>query len=432
MYKESEYLELKKELTDNIKKAIIAFANTNGGTIYIGIDDNGKVEGLRDAAKDLESLSGMIREGIKSDLTLHTKMYIQKIEGKDVIILNIEEGPNKPYYLAEKGIKTNGVFVRHGISSTPLNEEGIKLLLKQNSDSEFEKSLSNNQELTFNYMNKMFEKQKIIINKTKMQSLGLINNNGTYTNLALLLSDQCPYSIKCAIYNGNNKIEFQDRKEFPGSLFEQLDEVFKYLDMFNKVKGIIKGLYREDTKDYPDYAIRESLLNAVIHRDYNFKGSVLVHMFNNRIEIVSLGGLVSGITIKDVLKGVSEPRNHLLANIFFRLTLIESYGTGIGKILESYKNTNHKPLFDNSDNVFVVTLPNINYVEKKNEVQLEAMTKEDLIIKYIRANGKITRVIAENILELGRSRTNDLLSSLCKQSKLKKEGRGKSTIYLLK
>lgn len=432
MYKESEYLELKLELTSDIKKEIVAFANTHGGTIYVGIDDNGKVVGLKDAAKDLEALSGMVREGIKSDLTLHTKMYIQKIDEKDVIILNVEEGPNKPYYLAEKGIKTNGVYVRHGISSTPLNEEGIKLLLKKNSNSDFERSISNNQELTFNYMTRMFDKQKISINDAKMQSLGLINNGGAYTNLALLLSDQCPYSIKCAIYNGNNKIEFQDRKEFTGSLFEQLDEVFKYLDMFNKVKGVIKGLYREDTKDYPDYAIREALLNAVIHRDYNFKGSVLVHMFNNRIEIVSLGGLVSGITIKDVLKGVSEPRNQLLANIFFRLTLIESYGTGIGKIIESYENTNHKPEFDDSDNAFIVTLPNINYIEKKNDFLLEKSSKEELILNYIKNNGKITRAIAENILELERSRTNDMLTNLCKQNLIKKEGKGRNTIYVLK
>ena len=431
MYKESEYLELKLELTSDIKKEIIAFANTSGGTIYIGIDDNGKVIGLKEAAKDLEAVSGMIREGIKSDLTLHTKIYIQKIDAKDVIILNIEEGPNKPYYLAEKGIKTNGVFVRHGVSSTPLNEEGIKLLLKQNSNSDFEKSISSNQELTFNYMNKMFEMQKLTMNETKMQSLGLRNSNGGYTNLALLLSDQCPYSIKCAIYNGNNKIEFQDRKEFTGSLFEQLDEVFKYLDMFNKVKGVIKGLYREDTKDYPDYAIREALLNAIIHRDYNFKGSVLVHMFNNRIEIVSLGGLVSGITIKDVLKGVSEPRNQMLANIFFRLTLIESYGTGIGKIVESYENTNHKPVFDDSDNAFLVTLPNINYVEKQDRI-LEDISKEDLIIGYVKNNGKITRTIAESILKLERSRTNDLLTSLCKRRILKKEGNGRNTVYVLK
>ena len=154
MYSESEYLELKQELTADIKKEIIAFANTKGGIIYIGIDDEGNIIGLKNADKDLEALSGMIREGIKSDLTLHTKMYIQEIDTKSIIILNVEEGPNKPYYLSEKGIKTNGVFIRHGVSSTPLNEEGIKLLLKQNSASDFEKSLSNSQDLTFNYVNK--------------------------------------------------------------------------------------------------------------------------------------------------------------------------------------------------------------------------------------------------------------------------------------
>ena len=129
MYKESEFVELKEQLTKEIKKEIVAFANSKGGTIYIGISDNGTIIGLKDASRDIEALSGMIREGIKSDLTLYTQIYIEKINDKDVIVVKVADSPNKPYYLSEKGIKPTGVYLRHGSSSVPASDESIKKML---------------------------------------------------------------------------------------------------------------------------------------------------------------------------------------------------------------------------------------------------------------------------------------------------------------
>ena len=126
MYNEDQKTELKVELTKDIKKEIVAFANTNDGTIYIGIDDDGKIVGLTDAEKDLEALSGMIREGIKSDLTLYTNIYIEKVNNKDIIIVKVSEAPNKPYYLSDKGLKSSGVYLRHGNVSVQASEEVIK------------------------------------------------------------------------------------------------------------------------------------------------------------------------------------------------------------------------------------------------------------------------------------------------------------------
>ena len=137
MFSEDEYTELKIELTKEIKKEIIAFANTKGGKIYIGIDDNGKVVGLKNAKDDLESLSGMIREGIKSDLTLYTSINLINISDKDVIEINIMEAPNKPYYLADKGIKTSGVYLRYGNTSAPASEEVIKKMLIENQEEKY-------------------------------------------------------------------------------------------------------------------------------------------------------------------------------------------------------------------------------------------------------------------------------------------------------
>ena len=433
MYIEDQKTELKVELTKDIKKEIVAFANSNDGIIYIGIDDNGNVIGLENANKDLESLSGMIREGIKSDLTLYTKIYIERIENKDIIIVKVSEAPNKPYYLADKGLKTSGVYLRHGNASVQANEEVIKKMLIESNSNSFENNISNIQDLHFNYLGEIFKRHNIEIDDNKFKTLNITNLNNEYTNLGLLLSDECPYSIKCAIFNGNNKLEFKDRKEFTGSVLKQVNDTFEYLDLYNKTKGKIIGLERIDTKDYPEYALRESLLNAIIHRDYNFTGSILISLFDDHFEITSLGGLVKGLSIEDLYNGVSESRNPNLANIFYRLKYVESFGTGIERIIESYKEYDKEPLIVNSENVFKVILYNVNYVKGESIKILPAnLTQEEQIIEYLKRNNKISRIIVESLLEVSKTRANDILNNMINNSLLVQTGTGKNTYYVLK
>ena len=432
MYKEDQKTELKVELTKDIKKEVVAFANSNNGTIYIGIDDSGNIIGLKNAEKDLEALSGMIREGICSDLTLYTKIYIKNIENKDIIIVKVSEAPNKPYYLTDKGLKSSGVYLRHGNVSVQASEEVIKKMLLESNSSSFENNISNNQDLHFEYLKEVFKKHNIEINDNKFKSLNITNLNGQYTNLGLLLSDECPYSIKCAIFNGNNKIEFKDRKEFTGSVLKQVNDTYEYLDLYNKTKGKIVGLERQDIRDYPEYALRESLLNAVIHRDYNFTGSILISLFDDHYEITSLGGLVKGISIKDLYAGVSESRNPNLANIFYRLKYVESFGTGIGRIFESYQQYEKKPLILDSDNAFKVTLFNVNYIEEYIKVLPSNLTQEEQIVKYLKKNNKINRLTVEALLEVSKTRANDILNKMIDDNILIQIGSGKNIYYMLK
>ena len=433
MYREDQETELKVELTKDIKKEIVAFANTNNGTIYIGIDDNGKIIGLKQAEKDLEALSGMIREGIKSDLTLYTKIYIERVEDKDIIIVKVSEAPNKPYYLSDKGLKSSGVYLRHGNVSVQANEEVIKKLLIESNSNSFENNVSNIQDLHFEYLKNIFKNHNIEIDDNKFKALNIVNLNNEYTNLGLLLSDECPYSIKCAIFNGTNKLEFRDRKEFTGSVLKQVNDTFEYLDLYNKTKGKIVGLERIDTKDYPEYALRESLLNAVIHRDYNFTGSILVSLFDDHFEITSLGGLVKGISIEDLYNGVSESRNPNLANIFYRLKYVESFGTGIGRIIESYKEYDKEPLILNTKNTFKVTLYNVNYIKENNiKILPTNLTQEEQIIEYLKKNSKINRLIVESLLDVSKTRANDILNKMINDNILIQTGTGKNIHYVLK
>lgn len=431
MYIEDEFTELKVELTKEIKKEIVAFANTKGGKIYIGIDDYGKVIGLNNVKESIESLSGMIREGIKSDLTLYTSIISKKIEEKEIIEINVMEAPNKPYYLSDKGIKTSGVYLRYGNTSAPASEEVIKKMLIENQGDSFETAISKNQNLHFTSLIEIFNKNKIELDENKYKTLNITNLNDNYTNLGLLLSDECPYSIKCAIYNGKNKIEFKDRKEFTGSILKQVNDVFQYLELYNKTKGEIIGLERIDKKDYPEYALRESLLNAVIHRNYNYTGSILISLYDDHFEITSLGGLVKGLNIDDLYLGVSESRNPNLANIFYRLKYVESFGTGIGRIIESYSDFEKKPLLIDTDNAFMVTLYNMNYVENQGKTLPSSLSQEEMIVEYLKINNKINRIIVENLLNISSTRAKYILKNMCNNKIITTIGTGKNTMYVL-
>lgn len=434
MFIENENTELKQELTKDIKKEIVAFANSGGGNIYIGIADDGTVIGIKDIDENIEALSGMIREGIKSDLTLYTKISMEKIEDKNVILIKVMDAPNKPYYLADKGLKSSGVYLRYGNTSIPASEESIKKMIFDTQNQNFETMVSINQKLHFEYIKNIFKKHNIVMDKSKMKTLNITNLSGKYTNLGLLLSDENPYTIKCAIFVGNNKLEFKDRKEFSGSVLKQANEVFEYVNLYNKTKGKIIGLERIDNMDYPEYAIREALLNAIIHREYNYSGSILISLFDDRIEITSLGGLIKGLSVNDLYSGVSETRNPNLANIFYRLKYVESFGTGIERIFESYEEYNKKPVLKNNDNSFKVILYNTNYVyadeEKTNEVV--DLSQEDLIVQYLKKNGTINRLIVEQLLDISKSRSKEILSKMVENRIIKSDGIGRNTYYTLR
>jgi ATP-dependent DNA helicase RecG len=432
MFIENEYTELKSELTKEIKKEIIAFANSKGGTIYIGVNDDGSVCGLKNVAQDMEALSGMIREGIKSDLSLYTSIEMKEIDNKNIIELKIMSAPNKPYYLSEKGLKSNGVFIRHGNVSAPASEENIIKMVRENHDT-FENEISSNQNLTFKFLTDEFNNKNIDFNESKYKILNLKNDDNYFTNLALLLSDECPFSIKCAIFEGNDKIAFKDRKEFSGSIVKQLEDCLEYLNLVNKISGRIVNYQRIDIRDYPEYAIRETLLNAIIHRNYNFSGSILISIFDNRIEVTSLGGLVSGITLDDIItSSVSQPRNKNLANIFYRLNYVESFGTGIGRMLDIYEQFNLKPIFTITDNAFKVTLPNVNYKQSKKDIIRDTLNQKEEIIKYLEQYGKIKRENVDRLFDISSTRSKNILSEMVKDNLISMDGNGKNTYYVLK
>lgn len=437
-FEESQTLELKSVITTDIKKEVIAFANTNGGEIYVGIDDDGKIIGLDDVKNELERISNMFHDGIKPDITPFISLDILVIDGKDIIKVNVFRGEKTPYYLSDKGLKPSGVYIRHGNTSTQASDKYIRKLIRENDKIDYESLISKGQDLTFSYAESFFKEKSILFGDAQKKTLGFISKEREYTNLGLLFSDQCEASIKCARYMGDTKEVFMDRKEFTGSILKQLEDVFNYLmHNHNSISSRIEGLYRKDSFEYPDVALREALLNCIVHKDYDFNSNTLIHIYENRIEFLNVGGLMNGISMESIMLGVSITRNTKLANIFYRLDLVESFGTGIGRIVQSYNDSIEKPSFISRDQAFLVTLPNMKFKKKETinspiYINEELSSEERLIIEYLEQNNSINRQGVEKLIGISKTAAINLINELLKKKNIYALGKGRAVKYYLK
>ncbi len=307
-------------------------------------------------------------------------------------------------------------------------------MIKETDGDRFEEMRSLEQNLTFESAKKTFAERNVKFGPAQMKTLGLITQDGVYTNLGLLLSDQCVHTIKAAVFQGTKQSEFKDRKEFSGSLFQQMDEVYDFIDFRNQTHSTFNKLYRIDRRDYPETAIREALMNLLVHREYSFRASTFISLYADRLEFTSIGGLVSGVTLKDVAMGISVCRNTKLANVFYRLELIEAYGTGLIKIMDAYEGTGMTPQIETSDNAFKIILPNLNVTpepEKSIPDIIEEATPEEKVIALTKERGAVTRKEVEILLDIRQSSCGRLLKKMTENGLLIQEGKGKNTRYCL-
>lgn len=465
--KENIDMEYKSIYTLGIKKEVIAFANTEGGTVYIGVGDDGEVLGVENSDEVMLQAAGALRDAVKPDVMPFVQIRTVRLEDKPVVEIRVQTGTNRPYYLQEKGLKPSGVYVRRGSSSQPLSEEGIRAMIVETSGKSYERERSMSQELTFESFRRAFAIRSMEAGEAQMRTLHMMGEDGLYTNLGLLLSDQCEHTIKAAIFQGKDKAVFRSRKEFTGSLLRQLDEVYAFLDLNNKTKATFSGLNRTDVRDYPEEAIREALLNCIAHRDYSFSGSTLINVYDDRIEFVSLGGLVPGLSKAAIFMGVSQSRNPDLAAVLYRMRLIESYGTGISKIQRLYADTGLSPVFETAEGGFRTILPNRNelppapqagvlaepstvyydtprsnrwdnwladggavYNARERHEKPTSRQEKDMVLAYAADNGSVTRKDVEELLDIKTTKAFRILKELCEEGMLYQEGNGKLSRYL--
>lgn len=443
-YKEVD--RLKGTIPESVFKAMVAFANTEGGEIYIGIQDNGTVAGVSNSDDIMTRVSNTAHDTILPDILPFIQIRTVEMEGKQVVKITVLVGTERPYYLAKGGLTPKGVLVRRGSACLPLSEVGIREMIMETSGKSYEECRSIHQDLTFHALEDELDERNIEFGPYQKRTLKLVGEDGLYTNLALLLSDQCSHTIKVAVFQGRDNEVFRERKEFTGSLLKQLNDTYRFLDFYNRIEANFQGLRRTDQRDYPDDAIREALLNCIIHRDYLFTASTIINIYENRIEFISLGGLVRGISMEAIFLGVSQSRNPNLAAVFYRLGLVESYGTGIRKIIRLYQDYKQKPTIRAVEGAFTVELPNRNeagnqnnkgvyYIDAETTVnnRAEIISFPEKLIdeayQFAKEKGHLTRKDIEERFGFGSTKAYKLLKYLCDENLLVQKKYGKQTYY---
>ncbi|RRD37367.1 AAA family ATPase [Fusobacterium nucleatum] len=416
--KESKELELKSTITNTFLKTVSAFSNYNSGKIIFGVDDNGKITGL----ENIEELCLDLENKINDNISPKPDFRFIKDNKKNIITLIVEEGFNKPYLYKGKAYKRNDT------STVEVDRIEFNRLTLLGLNQYYEELKARKQNLKFEVLTKELEEKLSLKNFSKdvLKTLNLYDDKNGYNNAAELLADKNTFSGTDIAKFGKNIDEILDRNLFTNiSIISQFQNTLEVFNRYYKYEQIL-GSERIEKELIPEKAFREVIANALIHRTWDVNSNIRISMYEDKIEVSSPGGLPSGISEKEYLNGqISQLRNPILANIFFRLKYIEMFGTGIRRINESYKNFAVKPVFEIFENSIKITLPII-----KTELFL---TTDERIIMDILEKGNIlsSSEILEKV-EFKKDKLNRILKNLIQKNYIDVIGNGRGTKYLKK
>jgi len=416
--KESKELELKSTITNTFLKTVSAFSNYNSGKIIFGVDDNGKIIGL----ENIEELCLDLENKINDNISPKPDFRFIKDNKKNIITLIVEEGFNKPYLYKGKAYKRNDT------STVEVDRIEFNRLTLLGLNQYYEELKARKQDLEFKVLKKELEEKLLLKNFSKdvLKTLNLYDDKNGYNNAAELLADKNTFSGTDIAKFGKNIDEILDRNLFTNiSIISQFQNTLEVFNRYYKYEQIL-GSERIEKELIPEKAFREVIANALIHRTWDVNSNIRISMYEDKIEVSSPGGLPSGISEKEYLNGqISQLRNPILANIFFRLKYIEMFGTGIRRINESYKNFAVKPVFEIFENSIKITLPII-----KTELFL---TTDERIIMDILEKGNIlsSSEILEKV-EFKKDKLNRILKNLIQKNYIDVIGNGRGTKYLKK
>ena len=416
--KESKELELKSTITNTFLKTVSAFSNYNSGKIIFGIDDNGKIIGL----ENIEELCLDLENKINDNISPKPDFRFIKDTKKNIITLIVEERLNKPYLYKGKAYKRNDT------STVEVDKVELNRLTLLGLNQYYEELKARKQDLEFKVLKKELEEKLLLKNFSKdvLKTLNLYDDKNGYNNAAELLADKNTFSGVDIAKFGKSIDEILDRNLFVNiSIILQYQKTLEAFNRYYKYEQIL-GSERIEKELIPEKAFREVIANALIHRTWDVNSNIRISMYEDKIEVSSPGGLPSGISEKEYLNGqISQLRNPILANIFFRLKYVEMFGTGIRRINESYKKFTVKPNFEIFENSIKITLP-----ITKTELFL---TTDEKIIMDILEKGNIlsSSEILEKV-EFKKDKLNRILKNLIQKNYIDVIGNGRGTKYLKK
>ena len=414
--KETKKLEFKSDITNTFLKTVSAFANYEGGEIKFGVADDGKVIGLKNPVQSCLDIENKINDTIRPQPQY--ELVVQ--ESDKTVILTVEAGRNKPYTYKSKAYRRNDT------ATIEVDELELTRLILQGKNINYEELPADNQELSFKILEKR-AKQEIGIkslNKDILKTLNLYSDSDGYKQTAALLADKNEFpGIDIARFGESISIILKRVTFEHESVLEELEKAVRiYRDYYQYEE--IQGIERKKVEKIPEEAFRETIANALIHRTWDVNAQIRVMMFDDRIEISSPGGLPTGISEEEYLKGnVSILRNPILGNVFYRLHIVEILGTGIVRIQEAYKYSDKKPVFEIFDNSIKVILPVIGNSD---------LTEDEKVVYEV-----LSKTMPKSISEItvmtpfGKSKVTTLLKSLARKNYVSVTGNGRGTKYKL-
>ena len=416
--RETRTIGFKETITNTFLKTVSAFSNYDGGEIFFGIDDDGNIKGLQDAKQACLDIENKINDSIspQPDYTLELQ------NNERTIKLTVKSGLQKPYLYKSKAYKRNDT------ATIEVDTLEFSRLILEGKNIRFEELPCKDQELTFEVL---YQKLKECIqietfNQDTLKTLNLYNSNIGYNNAAGILADKNHFPGIDIVKFGENISVIHKRITFDQisalSVFEKTLEIFRDYYQYEEIQGVD----RKKIEKIPEAAFREAIANALIHRVWDVESQIRILLFDDRIEIISPGGLPSGITEEEYLSGkLSVLRNRNLANVFYRLGFVEIFGTGITRIKQLYKEGLIQPEFEVTENTIKMMLPvfekNLNLTEDEREI-------------YKTLSKTMLRPISEiaPYVKFGKSKTTQLLKNMDKKGVVKIEGKGRGTKYVIK
>ena len=440
-------VEYKRKLTDDFEKEIVAFLNSAGGELFIGVDDDGRIAGIEHPDTSPLAVIDRIKNNIVPATLGLFNVTVKKEEGNSYLCITVAEGLEKPYYMKKYGMSVKGCYTRIGSQSSPMTQNLIYELSSRRISNTLSNVLSPNQHLTFTQLRIYYaEKGFDASSDYFLRNLGLYTDDNRYNYVAYLMSDANGNSVKVARFRGTQKLDILERNEFgQGCLITAAYKVLDKLEVANSTVVRVGGnAARREFRLVDKDAMREAVLNAIIHNDYINGAYPVFEMYDDRIEIISTGGLPVGLTEEEFFKGRSYPRNRELMRIFSDMDLCEQLGSGMQKILKAYS----REIFEISEHFITVCLPYSKDAMKilheqayggvnggvnggVSDIGRPYSGHARLVLKHIREDGTLTQKQIADLTGLSLRSVQRAIKELKDGNRIQREGSDKNGRYIV-
>ncbi len=437
-YQESDSLELKATLTDNLLKEIVAFLNVGGGTILVGVNDDGEPIGVTNIDTIMKSIAEIITSKIEPSPIEHVKVDLIFDEDKTIVRIQIINGVEPIYCIKKHGFSSSGCYQRVGTSCVPMNDEQIISRYSKRfiNDDPLVNAKTNLTSLTFKTLKMLYVDKGYVLNdETYKDNLNLRKDENVYTLLGELVSEENRHSTIFVKFDGNDKTAVSQRSDYGHrSLLHTIDQVLNRLSSENQCITFTTVRPRQDVYLYDYDAVSEAALNALVHNDYT-KGDPQISFFTDRIEILSHGGLSHSLTIDDFYRGISKPRSESLMRILSDLEYAEHTGHGVPTIVNKYG----KEAFEITSNYIIVRIPFDRMVTRKTGLDKRASTstkeklnsKEGQLLVKLLENPKRTALELSIDMALSKRTIERYLSDLEEKQYIIRSGSKKTGQWLV-